>query len=119
MTVGRICYHSPMAWVDFPSRRVRRVAGVIVVWASLVGLVLFELIPYRPRTALGWIALLVAGPPLYLLAAALGEWVLGGRGLPPPPRRWSLGWFGIMAIAVLVAFTVVGVSAWLSLRSSR
>ncbi len=108
-----------MAWVDFPSRRVRRVAGVIGVWASLVGLVLFELIPYRPRTALGWIALLVAGPPLYLLAAALGERVLGPRWHRPAPERWSLGWLGIMAIAVLVGFAVVGVTAWLSLHSSR
>jgi len=40
--------------------------GVIVIWAVLI----LQFVPNYPSTVLGWICLLVLGPPLYLS----GEW---------------------------------------------
>lgn len=40
--------------------------GIIIIWA----VVILQFVPNLPSTVLGWISLLVLGPPLYLL----GEW---------------------------------------------
>ena len=42
------------------------VSGIIIIWA----IVILQFLPNLASTVLGWIFLLVLGPPLYLL----GEW---------------------------------------------
>jgi len=91
-------------------------AGVTAAWAILTGLILLEVFPYRPRTTCGWVAFLVGGPPAYMAAAWVGERVLGPRLPRFSPKRFSLGWFAMMAIAVTIGSTVLACSVWIALR---
>ncbi len=94
-------------------------AGLVAIWAFLVGLILFELVPYAPRTPGGWTVLLLAGPPAYLAVSWLGERVLGPRLPRITPTRFSLAWFAWMRVAVVTGSAFVALSAWLSLRFGR
>jgi hypothetical protein len=102
-----------------PSRRIveqvsltKRVIGTLVALAMLVGFVVFETWPARPRTWIGWaIALLVGGPLLML-----GEYAWDGlrrRAPLDPGRRVSLkriAWLlGVMLFLGCVAFALLRV----------
>jgi len=119
--VRRICYDPSVTLTrqDGPRYWVRMVAGVIAAWAILIGLILLELFPYRPRTSREWVALLVGGPPAYVGIAWLGERVLGPRLPRFSPKRFSLGWFAMMAIAIVIGSALLAVSVWISLRFGR
>jgi hypothetical protein len=104
---------------DRPRNWVRLVAGVVAVWAFVVVLVLIGLFPYTPRTTRGWVALIVGGPLVYVGVAWLGERVLGPRLPRGSPRRFSLGWFGMMAAAVVVGSALLALSVWLSVLLGR
>jgi len=64
-----------------------RLAGLVAIWAVLVGLVVLELHPFLPSGAWGWALLVAAGPPLYGALELLGSKLFGreaGRRISPP-----------------------------------
>jgi hypothetical protein len=101
-----------------PSRRViekipftRRVAGTLTALALLVGLVIFETWPARPRTWIGWAIALLGGIPLLLLGEYAGEALR--RWTPADSdRRVSFKRIVILLVIVLL----VGVVAFVILR---
>lgn len=97
----------------------RTAAGAAAAWALLAVLFLLGIFPDAPRTARGWVALVVCGPPAYLALAWLGERVIAARLASLPEKRFSPGWFGMMASAVAVGSGLVAASVWISLRLGR
>ncbi len=97
----------------------RMAAGAIAVWVFVIVLILLDVFPDHPSTTRGWIALVVVGPPAYLALAWLGERVLAPRLPSYSPKRFSLGWFAMMAGAVAVGSALLAISVWVSLRLER
>ncbi len=67
------------------------VLGIIIIWA----VVILQFLPNLPSTVLGWIFLLVLGPPLYLL----GEWFFEKVFSPQRGRRMSDKRFSVKRIS--------------------
>jgi hypothetical protein len=84
-----------------------RIAGIVALWAMLVGLVLLELYPALPTGARGWILLVLAGPAAYLALELAGERLLSRRaGLRISPARFS--WKRIAAVLLaLIALALL------------
>lgn len=74
------------------------VFGIIIIWAAVV----LQFLPNLPSTVLGWIFLLVLGPPLYLL----GEWVFEKVFSPERGRRMSDKRFSIKRISFALIIVV-------------
>lgn len=55
------------------SSGLRTVAAIMVAWALVAGLLVFEFHGSPPQSVHGWLAFLVLGPPLYFLVEWLGE----------------------------------------------
>jgi hypothetical protein len=87
-----------------------RVAGTLTALAMLVGLVVFETWPARPRTWIGWAMALLVGGPLLMLGEYAGE-VLLRRAPSDPGRRVSLkriAWLlGVVLFLGCVAFVLL------------
>ncbi len=77
--------------------------GIIILWA----VVILQFVPSPPFTVLGWIFLLVLGPPLYLL----GEWVFQKIFSTERGRRMSDKRFSVkrisFALIIMVPFLLV------------
>jgi hypothetical protein len=67
------------------------VFGIVIIWA----VVILQFLPNLPLTVLGWIFLLVLGPPLYLL----GEWFFEKVFSPERGRRMSDKRFSVKRIS--------------------
>jgi hypothetical protein len=69
----------PNAWDTYESRlsplekRIRRILGFVVGWLVLVAISWLYVMPYVRSSVPDWIALIVFGPPAYLLAESVGE----------------------------------------------
>ena len=82
----------------------RTIAAIAGIWLGLAVLALAVLWPSLPRTSTGWLALLIVGPPLYLLGEALSAafWNL----------KMSDGWRLVIIFAV--AIVGIGIAAVIS-----
>jgi hypothetical protein len=108
---------------------VEKVAIVVILW--VFGGLLFVLSTGAvPQTWLGWVLLLVVGPPLFFVFEVLGEALFGSRGALPGLRTLdarveaatagkSFSWirvgYGLFAALVLIAAAIVAV--WVIDRS--
>lgn len=73
-------------------------------WFFLVFMVLVE-VGRLPKTALGWMCLVVLGPVVYLAISAVGEWFFSEEhGKTVSRSKFSIG---RMAIALLVFILVI------------
>lgn len=88
----------------------RLVAGVLLIWAGVAGLLVWEL--GTPHTARGWLLLVGAGPPAYLAVELLGEFVFSSR---EPPTTSSLGIsrYLVLLLVALALFAAAVPIAWL------
>ncbi len=50
--------------------------ALLVLYAVLALLVLFELLPWVPRSPGEWVLVIVLGPPIYLVLGLIGEGAL-------------------------------------------
>ena len=102
-----------------PSRRVTvrvpgktRISGIllmVVMLAMLVGIVIFETWPARPRDWVGWALALLGGVPVLLLGEYAGE-ALTKRAPADPGRRVSIERIAWLLVAVL-GFACIAVAA--------
>lgn len=87
---------------DRERRWLVRLVGVLALW-MLVGLFLIaEMAPRLPKSAFGWVLLLVVGPPVYVC----GEWVASRLFSREAGVRISPAGFSLARIAVATAVTV-------------
>jgi len=104
-----------------PSRRVvekvpltRRIVGTLMGLALVVGIVVFETWPARPRTWVGWVIALFVGGPLLVLGEYAGE-VLRRRAPGDPGRRVSvkrIGWLlAVLLVLGCLAYVILLVQA--------
>ncbi|HEY4885826.1 MAG TPA: hypothetical protein VII08_19545 [Myxococcales bacterium] len=89
-----------------------RISGIllmVVVIAMLVGIVILETWPARPRDWVGWTLALLLGVPLMLLGEYAGE-ALTKRAPADPGRRVSIKRIAWLLVAVL-GFGCIAVAA--------
>lgn len=111
--------------VGGPTRRRRWlavVASALLLWVFLALVVVFEFWGYLPKTRLGWVLLLVFGPPSYLAA----EWTSArlhpaeeGTGGRIFPARFSFARILVgVAVGLASVALVVVLFAWLGRAGS-
>ncbi len=89
--------------------RITGMLAMLVLIAMLVGFVIFETWPARPRTWIGWSMALLVGVPLLLLGEYAGE-ALTKRAPPDPDHRVSIrriAW--LLAVVLFVGFVAFAV----------
>jgi hypothetical protein len=72
--------------------------AILIIWA----VVILQFVPSLPSTVLGWIFLVVLGPPLYLL----GEWVFEKIFSTERGRRMSDKRFSVKRVSFALMITV-------------
>ena len=86
------------------SSNMRAVATVLALIAVVVAMLMGLYFPTVPKSALGWLALIVIGLPTWIVLELLGEAVLGNRFM----ARRSPGGRILLAVPVLIVLVVVG-----------
>ena len=81
---------------------IRRVGFVILFWMLLAFCALMNLLPWVPRTATQWIALVILGPVLVIGGEYLGDKVLGSQFLSRQPS-----WLRVLLTVLLIGGAVV------------
>jgi hypothetical protein len=84
--------------------------GIIIIWT----VVILQFLPNLPSTVLGWVFLLVLGPPLYLL----GEWFFykvfsSERGRRISDKRFSVKRISFALIIVLPFAFAISILSYL------
>jgi hypothetical protein len=78
-----------------------------VAWFLIFGLVLLQIAPHFPASALEWALLFVAGPPLYVLGEALGSWLFSAEsGHQISPKGFSVLRIAY-ALVIMLAFVAL------------
>jgi hypothetical protein len=82
------------------------------LWLFVVAVLILTFWPNLPSTGVGWLAFLAFGPPLYLLAEALGGWLLSERhGRMISRKRFSPL---RMLVLLFVLLGGIGIFYWVS-----
>jgi hypothetical protein len=90
------------------------VVGLTLTWGVLSALVLLEISPWRPTTALGWLGFAAGGPVVYIALEALGELTLGSVLSKEAEKRVSTARFSpvriLVALAVLISLSAAALA---------
>lgn len=90
----------------------KKIIGAALAWLLIAGVALLTFWPSIPTSWLGWLLLVIIGPPLYLLAETVGEWAWAsgpGRKLSEHPSavfRMAVG--VVLGLVYLLVIFVVG-----------
>jgi hypothetical protein len=81
------------------------------VWLVIAGLLVVQLWPYLPHSALQWVFLVTFGPPLYVFGERFFSWLFSHEhGTAISQKRFSVK---RIAVALAAAVPAIGVSLWL------
>lgn len=81
-----------------------------VIWLFLAALFALEFWPHLPESTSEWVAIIVVGPPLYVLAEGAAEWLWStrtGRAIAHHPSSAVRIFWGVV-IALVVGGAVWG-----------
>lgn len=67
------------------------VLGVALLWLLIATIVALEFWPHWPKSWLGWIAMALFGPPIYILAEGGSEWLWSRSGVEEAPAVVRIG----------------------------
>lgn len=89
---------------------------MLAVWALSAVLLVLQILPGTPKSTLGWILLLVVGPPVYVgLEWASSRLFSAKAGVRISSARFS---FARIMVALAIALVVLAPLAWWLLRSA-
>jgi len=90
--------------------KMRKVAYALVVGTAFVGLLMYFYLPAVPHSALGWIALIGLGLPVWMFLEWLGEFVFDSRLF----RGRSSGFRIVVGVPVFIVVACIAmVCVWL------
>ena len=83
-----------------------------IAWLVVASLLLLQLLPRLPQSALHWAFFIALGPPLFVALEVLAGWLLS----PEHGSRLSSRQFSVIRVlvAIPVALALMALSSWLA-----